>query len=171
MKILTRILAYTATIAVAIFILDSEIVQSLILRLTPIKYVAEFVAGMFYTSLITTPISIAMLASIAETSNIYFIAAVGGLGAVCGDFLLMNVFSKLSREIKIKKKPKIIKKIPAYFLRVIGIFCLILPVPDEVAMALLGISKIQIKTFILIVYPAKAMGILLVTLGASNLLG
>lgn len=171
MNIWVKILSYAVAIGIAIYIIDSEIVQSLITRITPVKYVAEFVAGMLYTSLLTIPISVAMLASIAETSNIYFIALLGGIGAMCGDYILMNFFSTVSHKIHLTGKFKNLEKIPKSLLRVLGILCLMVPVPDEAAMTLLGINKMRVKTFVLIVYPAKAFGIFMVTLGAVSVLG
>ena len=170
MRIALRILGYVITFTAAFLILDSAVAQDLLSRIVPITFVAEFVAGMFYTSLITTPISIALLTTLSTTSNIYFVALIGGVGAVVGDFLILNVFSKIGSTITIRnRKPRFHTKIPKSLLRTLGVLCLILPVPDEVAMALLGISRISTRMFILVVYPAKALGIFMVTLGVSSL--
>lgn len=167
-----KLFLYGVVIVFALWLLDTEIIKDLVIKITPLKYVAEFVAGALYTTVLTVPLSIALLASLSEVSNIYLIVAIGSIGAVFGDFLLMNIVTRIRRTILIRKekRPRHAHKIPKPFLIIAGIACLALPVPDEVAMTLLGISEIRTKTFIFVVYPAKAIGIFFVTLFAANVL-
>src|SRR5690606_27990095 len=102
---------YFITILVAVVILRSSMVHDLLLSVVPFVFFAEFIAGFFYTSIVTVPISVSLLSVLSETSNIYFISLAGGLGAVTGDFLIMRISEKIRRGIKIKK-PSWTKKIP-----------------------------------------------------------
>ncbi len=165
-----RIIGYSAVILGAFVIFTSETVQDLFAYVVPVRYVAEFAAGMLYTSLITTPLSLALLAALSESSNIYIIALVGGAGAVFGDFILLNFFSSAGKHIHIRKCITCKPWIPTWAVRFVGVACLILPLPDELAMAFLGIRKIRVSTFIMLVYPAKTLGILLAALGMGYLL-
>ncbi|MDP3402797.1 MAG: hypothetical protein Q8S35_02475, partial [bacterium] len=97
-----RIIGYSAVILGAFVIFTSETVQDLFAYVVPVRYVAEFAAGMLYTSLITTPLSLALLAALSESSNIYIIALVGGAGAVFGDFIRFNFFSSAGIHIHLR---------------------------------------------------------------------
>lgn len=158
---------FAAAVALTVFIASSEAFHNLIVQLAPIALLAELVAGALYTSFLTIPISLSVLSVLASEGNLLFIAVVGGIGATIGDFVIMSMIQRAGSSLHIKsakwsrfKKNRTSK----ILLAVLGVICLALPVPDEVAMGILGITHLKLKTFILLVYPAKTAGILAVLL-------
>ena len=164
-KIIFKFILFFLAIAVALIVSTSEIFKFYILQLAPIVIIAELVAGGLYTSIITVPISVSLFSVLVQESSIGLIIFVGAIGATIGDYIIMNVFHKASKRVRIKSKRwmRLRKsKRAKVALKTLGLLCLALPVPDEVAMSILGISRIRLKHFILLVYPAKAFGIFLV---------
>ncbi len=164
LKFYRDIVIFAAAIAVAVVITRSEGFRSLLLQLTPLSVVAELIAGGLYTSFLTVPISFSLLSVIAEHSNIYYIAAVGGVGATIGDYIIMRLIIHARQNMPISQPAKysrVGKSMPIQIaLTIVGLLCLATPVPDEIAMGILGITKIRLSAFIMLVYPAKSLGIL-----------
>lgn len=164
-KLVLDIVVFLAALAAAFIIATSEAFRVHVLQLVPVFIIAELIAGGLYTSLLTVPISLSLISVLVEERNLWLIVFVGAIGATVVDYVIMNVFHKASRKIEAKssKWERLRKNRTAgVALRVLGLLCLATPVPDEVAMSILGITRISLKNFILLVYPAKAFGIFLV---------
>jgi uncharacterized membrane protein YdjX (TVP38/TMEM64 family) len=164
-KVTFDVVVFIVAVAIAFIIATSETFQAFVLQLVPVFIIAELIAGGLYTSFLTVPISISLFSVMAQESSIWLIVFIGAIGATIGDFIIMNVFHKTSQRVQIKsQKWKHLHKnrTAKAAMTALGLLCLAAPVPDEVAMSILGITRISIKNFILLVYPAKAFGIFLV---------
>lgn len=161
-----KICAYVVGIAAMILFLRSDFATGILAWATNIPIIAEFVAGMMYTSFFTIPLSGALFATLAGTTSLYTIALVGGLGAALADYAMLTFFRKVGKRKSKKDRflSRMVKKIPKPVAIVIGLVCLMLPVPDEIAMVFLGIGKARPWLFVLVVYPAKAVAIGLIVL-------
>ena len=163
---------FILAVAAGIFIATSDTVHNLLLQLLPVTFLAELIAGALYTSILVVPLSMSLLSILAGESNIFLIAAIGGIGATLGDYFIMRVLHHSTQNISVRR-PEWSQKLPRMFkkiaLRITGVLLLILPTPDEAAMGVLGISRVNLKIFILLVYPAKAFALFLIILSLQSL--
>ena len=140
--------------------------------------VAAFVAGMFFTSVMTTAPAIAFLGVLALQLNPFVLALVGGVGAVCGDYLIFafvrdRVSGDLGYLIQKEGGARLFKiferKTFRWLLPFIGGLIIASPLPDELGLALLGVAKLRTSRFVLISFTFNALGILLIALAAQAL--
>lgn len=139
---------------------------------------ASFFAGLFFTSLLTTAPAIAVLGELAQEGNLFLIASVGALGSVAGDYLIfVFVRDRISRDAEfLLRGPRMMRIFHIFkhrrFRRVlpwVGALIIASPLPDELGLALLGLSKINNRYFFVISYAMNFLGIVLIGLAARGM--
>lgn len=165
------------SIAVAVLIVKTGAVHTLMASFHDLKLLGSFFAGMLFTSVFTTAPAIAILGELAQHNSIIEVALLGGVGAVIGDFVIFTfVRDRFSEDIKyIFKYPKLFRA-PAFFrselFRVVtpllGALIIASPFPDELGLALLGFSKISNRVFFSISFAFNMLGILIIGIVANS---
>jgi len=166
------------SLAAAWAIVHYQLVQTLLAYTGDGIVAASFVAGMFFTSVATTAPALAVLGELSLAGNLALVALVGGLGAVVGDYVLFSfVRDRVSQDAtyllrgpKIQRALHIFKR--RHFRRVLpimGALIIASPLPDELGLALLGLSGISSRYFFAVSYCMNVIGILLVGLAARGL--
>jgi hypothetical protein len=177
-KLIIDILIISASVYLAIYLVHSGLIVRLVEAAGNIVLLVALIAGFFFTSFFTTPIAIAIFSSLAGQGNVFLIAAVGGLGALLGDsFLFFFVRervakdasslmrgSRLSRVMKVLKKRRFRRILPF-----IGALIIASPFPDEIGLALIGVSKLRRSQFFLLSYSMNMLGILAILASALAL--
>lgn len=132
---------------------------------------ASFVAGVFFTSLLSVVPATVVFFEITQTFNPYTIAAVGAAGAVIGDlFLFLFVREAMSERTTLFLKESQRRRLRTFFrhpflhwlLPLFGALIIASPLPDELGLALMGLSRMDMKVFVPISYAMNFLGILLV---------
>lgn len=157
-------------IVVAI-VLDKTGLLDLIINTSKDYYIlASFIAGIFFTSAFTIAPSSVALVHIADTSPIGGVVLWGALGAVCGDlilfFFIRDVFAEdLMKTLKPKTIHHILHSFHFGFLKwlspIIGALIIASPLPDELGITLLGMSKVKTAVLVPISFTMNALGIYL----------
>jgi|SRR3989344_3126952 len=159
------------SIFVAIFLASNETFKSWLLHLGSLEYLGALFAGTLFVSSFTAAISIVVVAIMTENINPMALALIGGVGAVIGDYLIFKfVRSHLQEELMMlfgKQETSYVKRILrskyiSWMLPILGAFIIASPLPDELGVSLLGMSKMSDAKFILISYISNAVGILMV---------
>lgn len=159
------------SVLIAIILGQNETFKNWLLGLGSLEYIGALFAGMLFVSSFTAAISIAVIAIMAENINPVALGLIGGVGAVMGDYLIFklvrgNIQQELTmlvgKEGTLHVKAVLHSKYIAWMLPIIGVFIIASPLPDEMGVSLLGISKISEAKFILISYVSNAIGILMV---------
>lgn len=167
-----------ASIAVAWAIVHFHAVDVLLAYTGDGVLLASFLAGIFFTSVMTTAPAIAIFGELSLHSNPLLLAVVGGAGAVCGDYLIfMFVRDRLGDDfaylIKRTGTPRFFKmfhrKTFRWMLPFIGGLIVASPLPDELGLALLGIARMRTSRFLLLSFTFNSFGILLIALAARSL--
>lgn len=167
-----------ASIFFAFLIIHSGVVQTLIASTDGLTLVGSFVAGLFFTSILTTAPAIVVLGELAQNTSLIGVAAVGALGAVCGDYLLFwLVKGGVARDVEYLVSHSGAKRLKALFhtklfhrlLPLVGALVIASPLPDELGLALLGISKISKERFLLISFIMNFIGIVIIGLVARSI--
>ncbi|MEW5996603.1 MAG: hypothetical protein AB1657_03345 [Candidatus Micrarchaeota archaeon] len=167
---------YVIVIMLILFLYSAGILQSFILSLHEFEYPGAFIAGLFYSYGMTTPFAIAVFAMMAGNMNPFLLAALGASGAVASDLLMLGAFSgEVGKELRITRKVSFripeAKSFPGRLaLYLLGGFVLMSPLPDEVGVVILGISRIQAWKFAVLSFVSKFAGVLAIA-GISLSLG
>ena len=159
------------SIGFAIFVTKTGIVNNFIESLDGLTYLGIFIAGMFFTSVFTTAPSIAFLSGFAQDNPLLLVTFLGGLGAVCGDYIIFRfVKDRISEDINYllsssrKKRFFLIfkTKLFRWLVPFIGALIIASPFPDELGIAMLGLSKMNNKVFLLVSFIFNSLGIFVI---------
>ena len=159
------------SILFAIWFARSGIAEAWIVSFSEYTPLVSFIAGFFFTSLFTlAPASVA-LGTLGEMQSHTGVALWAAAGAVLGDLLLfMFVRGRVSDDVAVlfssrrwSRARKMLKRpLLHWVLPVTGAIIIASPLPDELGLALMGISRISIAAFIPISYTMNFLGILLI---------
>lgn len=135
----------------------------------------SFLAGIFFTSIFTiAPAAIAFV-DIADTS-MTVVAFWGALGALCGDLILFYfIRDRFAENLIASVRPSVIKNVLNSFhlgfmkwlSPILGALIIASPLPDELGLTLLGISKTKISILIPISFVMNFIGIMALLYFAS----
>ena len=156
--LLRHLLVLVVSIGAAILLSRLGVFESLISQSKGLRLLEMFVAGFFYTSVLTVgPAAVAIL-EIAEHNSMWAIAAIGALGSVIADSLL---FILVKKEIAPELPANKVFKNPAmkFLSPIIGFLIIASPLPDELGLAFLGISGTRNWKFLAVSYLANFTGI------------
>ncbi|MBI2017827.1 hypothetical protein HYS92_02145 [Candidatus Daviesbacteria bacterium] len=170
-SILLKTLVFIFSISLAWFLVKSGYLHSWVETVLPHQFIGEFIAGALYTSFLTSPIAVAMFLVIAQESNPIIIALVGGLGAACGDILIIKLFrdnykndvDNVSKQLHLKRISIFLRLFHFEFIiPVIGAIIIASPFPDEIGLLMLGVSRLKYGEIAKISFVLNSAGILLI---------
>ena len=158
------------SIIVAIVLIKTNAIINLINSTKEYEIIASFIAGIFYTSIFTVVPATAAIIEIAQKSNPFLIALVGGFGALLGDYIIFRYIrdnisgyiSSIAR--KIRHESILESKIFSYSFAIIGAVIVASPLPDEIGLALMGITKMRTLYFVPISYVLNSIGVFVLAL-------
>jgi hypothetical protein len=162
-----------------LFVIFGSIVFALILAKSGVIYwvtglsqelriIGTFVAGLFFTSVATLAPAGVALAEIAKTSSIFWTAFFGAIGAACGDLLIFGfVKDRVSEDLAYllstlpthRYKKIFHERMFRWVLPLLGAIIIASPLPDELGITLLGLSKMKVPYFIMISFTFNFIGI------------
>lgn len=167
-----------ASLVFAVWFVKTDIVLSLITLSAEFSVLASFVAGLFFTSVLTTIPALVAVVEIATYVPAWEVAFFGGVGAVCGDVLVFRfVRSGLVERImraaihpRVRTVGKVIASGPLWWVApVFGAILIASPLPDELGLFMMGISHIRAVQFIPLVFVANMAGIFIIAQLAQNI--
>ena len=144
------------SILAAVLILVNPTTAELIQSSGEYGYIGAFVVGVFYTSGLTAPIALATLYLMGKTLDPFLLSVIAALGALVSDTLMLQaMIGGVQIDDKFLKRHPLISK----YVRVFGFLLFALPLPDEVPISLLGITRTDVKKVVPFIYLAKFVGI------------
>lgn len=156
------------SIAIALYLFFSGYLTKLIEIMGNFGIIGILVSGILFGYAFTAAPATASLISFTNYYNPIIIALIGATGTMIGDLLIFNFFKKgLPEEIEtIIKKTKIEKIKKSKFKWLIpGIsgFIIASPLPDEIGISLLGVTKFNTTKFMILAFTLNFIGILIIT--------
>jgi len=154
------------------------LVHALLAQMGDGVWATSFVAGMFFTSVFTTALATVVLGEIAQSGSIFWVALLGGLGALMGDLIiflfirnrLAEDFGYLIQKTSSGRLIAIFKlRIFRWLVPLLGALVVASPLPDELGLAMMGLSKMKTSLFIPVSFVLNATGILIIGLIAKTL--
>lgn len=160
------------SILFAFFISRFEAFHSYVLHLGNLGYFGAFIGGILFVSTFTVATGAVILLVLAERLSPIEIGIVAGLGAVVGDFAIFRLIKdNLTEELKDiynhidgnhHFQRVLYTKYFSWTLPVMGAVIIASPLPDEVGVSLMGISKMKTFQFLIISFLLNVTGIFLV---------
>jgi hypothetical protein len=138
--------------------------------------IASFVAGVFFTSAFTIAPASVVFVPLVEPIPISTLALWGALGALCGDLILFFfIRDRFANDIKNSFRPSFIRHIAHSFhfgflkwlAPILGAFIIASPLPDELGLTLMGLSKTRVAVMVPISFVMNLLGIYLLVWFAS----
>lgn len=163
------------SILVAILLAKSGIINSLLSHTVGWEILGALVAGFFFTSAFTTSPSIVALGQISAANSLWLTALVGACGAVLGDFVLFRFFrDEIVQDLEYLAKVTHANRLAHIFhlklfrwvMPFVGALIIASPLPDELGLALLGLSHVSTKKFFPITFIFNFIGIVIIGLVA-----
>ena len=166
------------SVIVAILLVKTDALKSVLRSAEEIKILSSFIVGLFFTSVFTTPVSIVALGEISLTTPLFLVAFFGACGAVVGDLIIflfikdsltedVNELLKMSHSYR--RLHHIFKFRIFRFLTIfLGALIIASPLPDELGLAMMGISKMKLSVFVPVSFIMNFLGILLIGLIANS---
>ena len=150
--------------------------HSLLLHLGALGYVGAFIGGMLFVSTFTVSIGTVILLILAQTLHPIEIGIIAGIGALLSDLTIFHfirsegIIEEVHNFFKYfggdKIKHLIHTKYFSWTLPVIGALIIASPLPDELGVGLIGISKLKTYQFILLSFILNSIGIFLIVSAA-----
>lgn len=155
------------SILLAVVIAANNLVHVVLAQLQDWQLVASIVNGLFFSSIFTTAPSIVIFYELGNEMSPVIMAALGALGALLADLVLFRfVKDELSRDLAYLMRRKLPKKRPSLpmcvLLSVLGGVVIASPFPDEIGVALMGVTRMPSWLFVLVSYAFNFLGILII---------
>ena len=166
------------SVFIAIILAKTGALQDLITSTQEVRFIGSFIAGIFFVSVFTVAPATVALGEIAQSNSVIVVAILGGLGALIGDLIIFRFvkdrvsehFYYLMRVSKSERLFSIFKlKLFRWIIPFIGALIIASPLPDEIGVAMLGLSKMKNSYFILLSFVLNSAGILIIGLIAKAL--
>lgn len=163
------------SVVAAVYASTSGVLDTVFLVSPESEYIGIFIAGILFTSIFTTPIALAMFIAIAPEVNIFVMALLGAAGSVLGDLTLFALIRHTFRDdvehlISLRRFHRVValfhRRMFRWVLPFIGAIIIASPLPDELGIGLMGVSKMKTSTLIVVSYVMNAIGIALIAWAA-----
>ncbi|MBI2309627.1 hypothetical protein HYU89_01895 [Candidatus Collierbacteria bacterium] len=165
------------SILLAVSISKIESIHQFLAGLGNFGYVSAFIAGGLFVSTFTVAPGAIILFFLAETFTPWEIGLFAGLGAVVGDLTIFKfVKTGLAGEItdiynhvdtRHHLKKLFHSRYFSWTLPVVGALIIASPLPDELGVTLMGISRLNSLQFLIISFFLNSIGIFLIISGAA----
>jgi len=173
---LIRDLVIIISILVAIILERTGVLQDLLTSTRELRFLGSLIAGIFFVSIFTVSPAAVVLFEIAASTSPLEVAFFGGLGALIGDlfifrFIMDSLADDLTWLIKKTGQEKLIyffrRKTFRWLVPFIGALAVASPLPDEIGLAMMGLSKMNTAAFVPLVFILNFLGILIIGLLAK----
>lgn len=164
---------------VAVFVLaGTDTFQSWLNSIGGLGYLGAFIAGLLFVSTFTVTPAAFVLFNLADHLNPLLVALIAGTGAMLGDYLIFKymrdkVFDELGGLFNRWRGHQFRRlfKTPffAWMMPVIGAALIASPLPDEIGISMLGLSKLKKWQFLLLTFLLNSLGIFFVVLLARSI--
>ena len=166
------------SVFIAIILAKTGALKDLITSTQEVRFIGSFISGILFVSVFTAAPATVALGEIAQSNSVITVAIIGGLGALIGDFIIFRfvkdrVSQHFSYLIKVSKSERFFSifklRLFRWIIPFVGALIIASPLPDEIGVAMLGLSKMKNSYFILLSFLLNSAGILIIGLIAKAL--
>lgn len=163
------------SVFLAVWLSQQEAVRNYLLSLGKLDYFGAFLGGILFSSTFTVSFSLIILIALAKSLSPIVVSLIAGFGAMAGSFLFLHLFrDEIVRDLEPIYEQlggnhlhRILHtKYFAWTLPIIGAIIIASPLPDEIGVSLLGLSRMRPSRFLLLSFFLNTIGIfIIVTVG------
>lgn len=156
------------SIVATIFLVQLGVFGKVLSTLEEQSYIGSFIAGILFTSVFTIAPATVALVELVKISQPVMVAFWGALGAVLGDLLLfLFVRDVFGRDLKRFLRAKVHFDVTSFFHHgfmkwlapLTGAIIIASPLPDELGLAILGLSGMSLWIFLPLTFFFNFLGI------------
>lgn len=162
-------LTYLAlSIIASLLLIRTPLFREMMFHLGTYGFVGALVGGALFSSTFTVSIGAAILMLLAEVMNPLQVGIIAGAGGVIMDMLIFRFIRSKGLVVEIKhfftffngdKVHHLIhSKYFGWTLPVLGALIIASPLPDELGVSLMGISKMKIREFVVVSFIMNVIG-------------
>ncbi|HEY4500104.1 MAG TPA: hypothetical protein VJH70_03230 [Candidatus Paceibacterota bacterium] len=165
------------SILMAITLIRTGIIHDLLGSSRQLHIWGSLIAGMMFTSVFTTAPATATLGELAQSNSVLLVAFFGALGGLLGDLIIFRFVRDSIKEdiVYLLKKARQERLLAIFRLRIfrwlvpfLGAIIVASPLPDEIGLAMMGVSKLSTARFIPISFLLNFIGIFVIGLIAQS---
>lgn len=164
------------SIGVVAYLASTPLIKQVITALGQTGYIGAFIVGIFFVSTFTVAPASVVLFNLADTLHPLEVAVFAGAGAMLGDYILLRYLKdKVFDEVRpLLKQVTTHKHFKMYYTPyfgwltpLMGAIVIASPLPDEVGIGLMGLSRIKPWQFMLLAFLLNSIGIFLIVMLAG----
>lgn len=159
------------SVIIALFLAQTEGFENFLTATKNFEIVGSFIAGLFFTSAFTTAPAIVALAEIAKANSLWPTVVFGAIGAVIGDLVIFrfvknSLFDDVRYLLGTPRSRRLAKifhlRLFRWLLPLLGALVIASPFPDELGVALLGLSQTRAHVFLPVSFLFNMLGIFII---------
>ena len=140
------------SVFIAIILAKTGALKDLITSTQEVRFIGSFISGILFVSVFTAAPATVALGEIAQSNSVITVAIIGGLGALIGDFIIFRfvkdrVSQHFSYLIKVSKSERFFSifklRLFRWIIPFVGALIIASPLPDEIGVAMLALSKMK----------------------------
>ncbi len=179
-RLLKDLAIVAISIIVATFIGESTLLAGIFGVAQNHLVISSFIGGLFFTSVFTTVPSIVFLGKLSLLGDPVTVALVGGLGALIGDLIIFrfirdhlaaDIGSLFSTKTRMRFSHIFEYRFFRWSMAVLGALVISSPLPDELGLALMGMTRMKTSVFLPISFVFNTIGILFIGYVARGIVG
>lgn len=175
MRIGRDIVLFILSLVAAYLLVRSDFITNLHIASGSGAYIAALFVGLFFTTVFTTAPAIVILGKLALTNNLFAVALFGAIGALIGDLVLINfvhkylrtdLFALVGKKWSARLEHIFHKRLYHRLAPLVAALIIASPLPDEPALALVGLDGKKESNLELMMFIANFVGVLMIGLAA-----
>ena len=157
------------SVILAIILVRAGTLNFLLISTREIGFLSSFMAGIFFVSVFSVAPATVVLAEIAKSTPVLWVAFFGGMGALVGDLVIFHfIKDRLAEDISYLIEKNGSKRLFEIFrirlfrwlIPFLGALVVASPLPDELGLMMMGFSKMKTSLFIPLSFILNFLGIL-----------
>lgn len=166
-ELLIDFIVILAVIILSFFLVTSRLEDRILSNFKGHEWVAYLTAGIFSVNTITAFPAYTFMAKVVNPENFWLVVSLGAIGSVIGDTLIFSfikfrliesIINSFKHNKKIVSLLRTRNKVVKAILVVIGSLIIMSPMPDEIGVLLIGVSRIPQSYFILLSLVLNSVG-------------
>lgn len=164
------------SVAVALLLVKTGLVSDLLASVSGFWLIGSFIAGMLFVSVFTVAPAAAVLIELFQLNSLLGVALAGGLGALLGDWVVFRFLrDRVAGDLSYLLKHSGLRRLIAVFrlrcfrwlMPLVGALIVASPFPDEIGLALMGLSRLRTAVFLPLSFALNFLGILVIGLAVK----
>jgi len=179
-RLLKDLLIVSISIAVAAYLGEGALIAGIFGVASDHIIISAFIGGLFFTSVFTTVPAIVFLGKLAIVGDPVTIALVGSVGALIGDLIIFrfirdhlsaDLASLVSSNTRLRFSHIFEYRFFRWSMAALGALIISSPLPDELGLAMMGMTKMRTIVFIPISLIFNGLGILVIAYAVHGFFG